>query len=76
MTTLEIQISDSVIAYYGKNALIDKFHRFLELEEWHLSALKIQSAITEAGLDQDTIWKEAKATAWAEFKSQTPLGIL
>ena len=41
---------------------------FLEWERLSLSAKAIQAAVDEAGLDNEELWKQARRTAWQEFK--------
>ena len=70
MTTVQLNISDDIIKAYGLEAVQQRLMRFLEWERLFLSAKAVQSAVTEAGLDNDELWKEARRAAWQEFKAK------
>ncbi len=68
MTTVQLKISDDIIKAYGLEAVQQRLLDFLEWERLALSAKAIQAAVSEAGLDNDELWKEARRAAWQEFK--------
>ncbi len=76
MTTVNLQISDDIIKAYGLEAIQKRLMRFLEWERLVLSAKKIQSAVNEAGIDNDELWREARQKAWDNFKSEKLKDIL
>jgi len=73
MTTIQLQVKDELIEQYGKMALQNRLQRFLDLEQMHLLATKIQEAVNESGEDHDDLWQQARNNAWKTFKQQLNL---
>jgi predicted nucleic acid-binding protein len=76
MTTIQIEVSDELIAEYGAKAIQEKFEKDLRWESLRRKALALKDALDKAGLDHDEITKEAKKRAWEIYKSTVLKGIL
>ncbi len=72
MTTIQLQISDDLIRAYGLEALQQRLMKFLEWERLYLSSKAIQEVVDDAGIDNDELWKQARQTAWENFKNTKP----
>ncbi|GAB4027064.1 hypothetical protein [Spirosoma koreense] len=60
MSTIQIQVSDEVIAHYGMEAVQEKIQKQMDWEELRLKALKVKATLEAHGLDHDELTKEAK----------------
>lgn len=67
-TTIELKISEDVIARYGLDALQEKIQRRMDWEDLRLKALKVKAFLDEHGLDHDEIAEEARSRAWEIYK--------
>ncbi len=70
MTTIQIEVSDEIIAHYGVQAIQEQLQRHLECETLRIKAFKLEIALNKAGLEPDELTKEAKRRAWEEYKHQ------
>jgi hypothetical protein len=68
MATIQIEVSDEVLAKLGTVALTDRLRRLVAWEELQDEAKLIGAAMDEAGLDNDALMKEASARAWEKYK--------
>lgn len=68
MATIQIEVSDELVAKYGAKAIQEKFEKDLRWESLRQKALALKAALDEAGLDHDEIMKEAKKRAWDKYK--------
>lgn len=70
MATLTIEVPDELVKEMGLEAIAARFQKDLELEHMRRLALKLDTAVREAGLDHDQLFKEARREAWKEFKAK------
>ncbi|GAB3916070.1 hypothetical protein GCM10028804_01780 [Larkinella terrae] len=68
MVTIPIEVSEEIIQAYGIKAIQEQFQKQLEWEKLRLAALRLKTALDEAGLDYDEIAREARAKAWETYK--------
>ena len=69
MTTIQIQVSDDVIAQYGLEAVQEKMQNQMDWEEVRVKALKYKEFLDEHGLDHDQLMEEARQRAWDKYRS-------
>lgn len=69
MAVIQLEVSDRLIAQIGLDSLYKKMQALLELQELQLLAVDINEQIQQDGLNQETLLKEAKHSAWLKFKS-------
>ncbi|GAA4447097.1 hypothetical protein GCM10023189_03030 [Nibrella saemangeumensis] len=70
MTTIQVQVSDEVIAHYGAMAIQEQLQKQLDWETLRIKAIKLEAVLSKAGLDGDELTREARKTAWEEYKHQ------
>lgn len=68
MSTIQIQVSDKMLARYGTQALVDRLERLLVWEELSEEARAIKKTADEAGVDWDGVAEEARQKAWDTYK--------
>ncbi|RRA99766.1 hypothetical protein [Larkinella rosea] len=68
MQTIQIQVSDEMVARYGAQALAERLEKLLAWEDLSARAKEISTALQEAGIDYDEMAKEAKKRAWEKYK--------
>lgn len=74
--TIELKISDDVIARYGIEALHEEMQRRMDWEDLRLKALKVKTFLDEHGLDHDEIAEEARSRAWEIYRKTVLKGII
>lgn len=70
MTTLTIEVDNSLIKEAGVDSLHDYLEEQLEVYKLHLLGLKMKSAVEESGIDLEKELDEAKEKAWQEYKNE------
>jgi hypothetical protein len=70
MTTIQIEIKDSLAQSLGLKAIQEHFRRELELLEIELLAQKLNKSITTSGIEWDTELENARSEAYAEYKNK------
>ena len=76
MTTIQINVSDEIVAKYGQQALIERLERVLAWEDVQQKAVRLATFLAEHNLDHDLIIKEARSRAWASYKTTALKGVL
>ena len=70
MVTIQLEVSEDIVAKMGKQGLIERLQRDLELEHLQLLAEKIHKATDEVGVDHEEIMKSARHKAWKTYKEK------
>ncbi len=68
MATIQINVSEALVARYGIKALQERVQREMEWEEMHLLAEELQQSLQENSIDADTVVEKARQIAWEKFK--------
>jgi hypothetical protein len=76
MTTIQIQVSDEVIAQYGLEAVRERLQKQMQWEELQVKALKVNDFLQENGLDHEQLVNEAKGRAWQKYSTTVLKDIL
>ena len=76
MTTIQIQVSDEVIAQYGLKAVQEKIQKQIDWEELRVKALKFKDFLDEHDLDHDALMEEARKRAWEKYSTTVLKDIL
>jgi PleD family two-component response regulator len=70
MAMIQLEVSDEVVKKFGIESLTQKLQQQLELERLKILTEEINEAIQTAGLDSNTLFEEARAKAWEEYKTK------
>jgi len=69
MTTIQLDVSDEVVARYGQKALVERLERLLAWEDLQQKAIGLKAFLDANGLDHDAIAEEARSRAWIMYKN-------
>jgi hypothetical protein len=70
MTTLTIQVDDSLIKEAGEDSLQDYLEEQLDVYKLRILGGKMKKAVLESGIDLEKELDEAKEKAWQEYKKE------
>jgi hypothetical protein len=70
MAQLIIEVDDETVKEYGLASLKDDFEKYLNFRRLSRFAKEYETALLDAGIDHDQLWKEAKSKAFAEYKEK------
>jgi hypothetical protein len=68
MATIQINVSEALVARYGIKALQERVQREIEWEEICFLAEDIQQSFQETAIDSDSLSEIARQKAWNKFK--------
>ncbi|MFD2570123.1 hypothetical protein ACFSUS_05715 [Spirosoma soli] len=68
MTTIQIKVSDDVLARYGAQALAERFERLLAWEELSREAQEIKKNLDESDIDWESMMEESRQKVWETYK--------
>ena len=73
MTTLQLEVDDTLIQFLGIEVLQKRLEAFIHWESLRLQANQIEQAAKGSGLDQDILWEQARQEAWEDYQKHNPL---
>jgi len=65
-----LEVSDEVVKKFGIESLTQKLQQQLELERLKIFAEKINETIQTTEIDSNTLFEEARAKTWEEYKAK------
>ncbi len=68
MSTIQINVSDDILARYGAQALAERFERLLAWEQLGWEAQAIKREVDESGTNWEVTMDDARQLAWDRYK--------